>query len=149
MQTLPTSPPFPDRLGRAGIARLLVLLQGAVLVAATIETLVVMSAMGGCALPNLVLTGTAAVLTLLAARGVGRGGRWARRWTIVAEIGVLGLVAIDLLIAAFLGGLELLPMTAVLRIGVPIAVIALLRRPRTPAATTPPDLPLITEGGAA
>lgn len=149
METLSPPPPVPDRLGRAGIARLLVLLQGAVLVAATIETLVVMSAMDPGALPTLVLTAAAAVLTFLAAWGIGRGSRWARRWTIVAEAGVLLLVAADLAIAAFLGGLELVPMTVVLRIGVPIAVITLLRRPRTRPAAALPDRPLLTDGGLA
>jgi hypothetical protein len=157
----PTPPPIPDRLGLLGVARLLVLLQGAVLVATTIESLVVLAAMGPSALPTTVLTGAAAALTLLTAALLGRGGRWARRWTIVAELGVLLFAAVDLVIAAILGGLELLPMPVAMRLVVPAAVIAILlqpsirRRHRIPDSTaeTPGDplttTRLTTEGGRA
>lgn len=155
----PTPPPVPDRLGPLGIAQLCVLLQGAVLVAITIESLVVLAAMGPAALPTTILTGGAAALTLLTAALLGRGGRWTRRWTIVAEAGVLAFTAVDLVIAAILGGLELLPMTVTLRVIVPVAVIAILLRPsirgrrsRDAAAAVPAGpsaAPMTIEGGAA
>lgn len=98
------------------------------LLASTIEATVVMSAMGPGTLPNVVLSGAAGLLTLLAAAGLSRGSRWARRWTVAAELGVLALVAVDVVIGVVLGGPDLPPMTLVMRVAVPIAVIAILRR---------------------
>ena len=126
----PTLSPTPaaGHLGPLGVARLLVLFQGALLLASTIEATVVMSAMGPGTLPNVVLSGAAGLATLLAAAGLSRGSRWARRWTIVAELGVLALVVVDVVVGLVLGGPDLTPMTLVMRVAVPIAVVAILRR---------------------
>jgi len=129
------TPSLPrDRLDQAAIARLLVLFQGAVLVTATAESVLFLTVLGPAAGPGLVLSAGAALLTLVTAWGLGRRNRLARRWTIVAEAGVLALVALGVVVGLVIGGVELTLLGLVLRVGLPIAVIALLRRSDVRAA---------------
>lgn len=129
------TPTLPrDRLDQVAIARLLVLLQGAVLVTATAESVLFLTVIGPSAGPGLALSAGAALLTLLSAWGLGRRSRLARRWTIVAEAGVLLLVALDVVVGLVFGGVELTLLGLVLRVGLPVAVIALLRRREVRAA---------------
>ena len=117
-----------DRLDLIAVCRLLVFLQGAILVASAIETLVFLSFVGPTGIGALILTGLAAGLTLLAAWGLGRRSRTARRWTLVAETGVLLLAVADIGLALFLAGGDVAPTTLVTRIVIPLAVIWILRR---------------------
>ena len=105
----------------------LVLLQGAALALTTIESLVVNIGFGFLLLGNLVLTAAAATATLLAARGIRRRRRWARRLTIVGEWYVLAVGALDLALTVILAQTApgLIPL--VVTIGVPITVLLLLR----------------------
>ena len=134
--------PSRDRLDELAVARLLVLLQGAVLVTATFESAVFLVTVGPAAGAGLVLGGAAALLTLATARSLGRGGRLARRWTFAAECGVLALVLLDLGVGLLVGGSAMTLMGVVLRVFVPLAVLVLLFRPAARAAVARP-------GGAA
>jgi len=126
-----------DDLDTPAIARLLVLLQGALLVTATLESVVFLGVIGPGAGPSVALSAGAALVTLLTAWGLGRRSRLARRWTIVAECGVLALVALDLVVGVVIGGIELTLLGVVLRVGLPVAVLTILLRRDVRAASIP------------
>jgi len=111
-----------------GIVRILLLLQGAIAVMSTLEALVVGAALGAFLGPIILLTAGAAVLTLMAARGVVRRSRRARTTAMWLEATVLVFAVVDLVLALFLArrGLELVPVFT--RIVLPVTVIRLLRR---------------------
>ncbi len=111
-----------------GVVRTLLLVQGGIAVMSTVEAIIAGVALGGLAFPIVLLTAGAAVFTLLAARGVVRRSRRARKTVIWLEGFVLFFAAIDLLLAMALAkrGLELVPTLT--RIVVPIVIIRLLRR---------------------
>lgn len=111
-----------------GIVWSLVLLQGAILVVSTIESLVANAVQGFALIGVSVVTGTAAFLALLSARELRRQKRWARRLTLVAEWFVLTLGTIEVAATQFLdsAGLDIVPfLTGVV---VPIVVLVLLHR---------------------
>ena len=116
-----------QRFGPLGTARLLITLQAAVLITATVEALILGSILGGAQPATLGLTGGSAALALLAAWGLGRRARWARRLTILGESFVLLTAAVDVLLAlALIHGLP--PLMTLISGGlVPLAVLALLR----------------------
>jgi hypothetical protein len=118
-----------DRTGLVGVVHLLVLLQGAVLVASTIEALVFLGFAGPGGTVALGLTAASAVATLLAAAGLARGSRVARRLTLSAEGYVLVVALLELLLSLVLVGTLLVPVAVLARVAIPVAVIALLRRP--------------------
>ncbi len=121
-----------ERFGPLGTARLLITLQAAVLITATVEALILGSLLGGAQPATLGLTGGSAALALLAAWGLGRRARWARRLTIIGESFVLLTATIDAILAlALIHGLPPL-MTLVTGGLVPLAVLALLRSGRRP-----------------
>lgn len=125
---LPTTSP-PTLLDRWATARLLVVVQAALLLAISIEALVATGLVGPTGLGVAVLTGLAAMVTLVTAIGLGRHGRIARRWTIVAEAGVIALGVIDVVVTLLLAG-DVPLMLLVTRLVLPMTVIALLWRPR-------------------
>lgn len=125
----PPSPVTPPTLDRWATARLLVVLQAALLLASAIEALVASGFAGPTALGAAGLTGLAAGVTLLTAVGLGRKGRRARRWTLVAEAGVIAIAIVDVLIAALLVGGDVPLMLVASRVALPLGVIALLWRP--------------------
>ena len=127
-----------DPLDLIGVIRLLVFVQGAILVAGTIEAIVFLSFIGPSGAGAVLLTAAAAMLTLLAAAGIGRHSRKARRWTLLAETGVLVLAGADVVLALFLAGGAVTPATLVLRVALPLSVIVLLRRRDVRAAFAPP-----------
>lgn len=126
----PTSPP-PPPLDRWATARLLVLLQAALLSAIVIESLVASSLLGPTGLTAAALTGLAALVTLATAIGLGQRRRLARRWALVAEAGVIALGVIDVVLALVLAG-DVPLMLLATRVALPLAVIALLWRPSAP-----------------
>ncbi len=126
----PTSPP-PPPLDRWATARLLVLLQAALLSAIVIESLVASSLLGPTGLTAAALTGLAALVTLATAIGLGQRRRLARRWALVAEAGVIALGVIDVVLALVLAG-DMPLMLLATRVALPLAVIALLWRPSAP-----------------
>jgi hypothetical protein len=114
--------------GLLEVARVLLLLQGAVLVATTIEALIWGIAFaGGGGLPFL-LSGTAAAVILIARVRLRADRRWSRRLVYVVEVFTLATFAIDTALAIALTA-AVPPGVAILtRLVLPIAVIALLRR---------------------
>jgi len=115
------------------LARVVVLLQGAILVATTLEALVWAGFFGPTAGPSIVLSGGAAALTLAAAWALGRPAgrlvRLARRWTLIAETGVIAVALIDLGLAFAIAGAPFGLVPALTRLAIPVAVIVLLSRP--------------------
>jgi hypothetical protein len=119
------------------VVRVLVLMQGAILVATTIEAAIFGLAFGPASRPAVLLTAGAAILTLTTARGLGRRRRWARRLTIIAEIGVLagGLLELGLALAFTGAAIGIVPILT--RLVVPIIVIVALREPATRSSFGP------------
>lgn len=117
-----------DPAGPLAVARAIVLVQGAVLVALTIEAAVFAAAFGPGAGAGVVVTALAAVLTLVTAVGLGRGARLAERWTVIAESAVLATGVLDLALALILTGSPVGPVVILTRFVAPLVVIALVRR---------------------
>ena len=118
----------PKPLNLVEVVRVLVLVQGAILVASTLESALFMGFVGPIALPGVIVTGLFAGVTLATAAGLGRRARWARRLTIVAEVGVFlgGLVDLTMALLMTHALLGLVPLLT--RLVAPAAVIVLLRR---------------------
>ena len=110
------------------VARVLLLLQGATLVATTIEALVWGTAFGGSAGPSFLLSAAAAAVILLARVRLRPGRPWSRRLVYAVEGTILATLAIDTGLAlAFTQTLP--PLVALLtRFVLPVSLIALLRR---------------------
>ena len=128
---------------RVDVVRILLLIQGGIAVTSTIEVFLVGAFTGFFIAPLMLLTLTAAIVTLWASRGVRLRSRRARKVTFWAEGTILVFALIDLLLAIFLArrGLALVP--TVTRIVLPIAIMRTLRRPHVkeefgivPAAVT-------------
>lgn len=110
------------------VVHVLVLVQGAILVARTIEAVFFLAFAGMAAVVSLGLTAAAAVLTMVTAGALARGSRRARRWTLVAESAVIAVGVVDLLLVlAMTGGLPG-PVGLLVSLVLPGAVIVLLRR---------------------
>jgi hypothetical protein len=110
------------------VVHLLVLVQGSILVARSIEAVFFLAFSGVAATVSLGLTAVAAVLTLATAAALGRGSRRARGWTLIAESGVLAVGVVDLLLALAMTGEPLGPVALLVGLVLPAAVIVLLRR---------------------
>lgn len=132
--TRPSSPPTSSASGpvtrtdRLAVAHILVLIQGAILVASTLESVVFLAFAGPASRVSLGLTGSAAVLTLAAAAALARGSGRARRWTLAAESGIVVVTLVDLALALLMTGEPLGPVALLAGLVVPVAVIAILRR---------------------
>ena len=124
---VPAAPTRP-RADLLEVAHILVLLQGAILVARTLEAVIFLGFVGLASVVSLGLTASAAVLTLITAAGLARGSRRAARWTLIAETGVVAVGVIDLLLALVMTGEPLGPVGLLAGFALPIAVIVLLRR---------------------
>jgi len=117
------------------VVRALLLLQGAILVATTIESLfwgIVFASTGG----PVVMSATSAVVILIARVRLRADRRWARRLVYAVEGLILLSATIDTAISLALAH-ALLPMVTLLtQIALPISVIVLLRGSRAPRATS-------------
>jgi hypothetical protein len=117
------------------VARALLLLQGAILVATTLESLLwglAFASTGGA----LVMSAGSAVVILVARTRLRPDRTMSRRLVYAVEGLILLTAAIDTAISLVLAH-ALLPMVALLtQIALPISVIALLRRSRTPRAAS-------------
>lgn len=120
----------PDRDGLVEIVRVLVLMQGAMLVASTIQAAFFASNFPQAGRGAVVLTGLATIATFAALWGLGRGAGWARRLTYAGEAFVLAGAIVDELLALGLSGAPLGLVATLTRVVVPVAVIVLLRRSR-------------------
>lgn len=125
--TSPPERPADDSL--IEVARILVLVLGAIAAVSAVEVSVV--GITGIFLvgPNIVLAAAWAVLLLLGARGIGRRSRRARKLAVIAMFGMVLWAALDLALALIVArrGLELVPILT--RIAMPVAVWRILRRP--------------------
>ena len=118
------------------VARVLLLVQGAVLFATTIEALFWSLVFPGAAGAPFLMSAVAAVLVLFASARVRAGRSRTRRMVYVVEIVVLVNVVIDIALAVAITG-HVPPIVALLtRFVLPLSVIALLRQ-STRAAVTP------------
>jgi hypothetical protein len=93
------------------------------------------------------VTAAAAVATLAAAAGLARRSRAARRLTLVCETGILAVAVLEAILSTVLAGVPLVPVAALTRVAVPLAVILLLRRPDSRAAFDRPAMPSATTRG--
>ena len=113
------------------VARALLLLQGAILVATTIESLfwgLAFASTGGAFL----MSAGSAVVILVAGARLRPDRRWSRRLVYAVEGLILLTAVIDSAISLVLAH-ALLPLVALLtQIALPISVIALLRQSRSP-----------------
>ena len=130
------------------VARALLLLQGAILIATTIEALVWAAVFPGASGSPALMSGAAAVVILVGRIRLGVDRRWARRLVYLVEGFVLLTAAIDVAIGLALAH-AFPPMVALLtQVALPIAVIALLRgSARRPRAAATPSIPVL-EGAA-
>lgn len=109
----------------------LVVLQGAMLVLASIESLV-MNAISGFALVGVLgLTVGSATLALRTARGLRERRRWARRVTLIAEWGVLTLGSIEVVATMALAGTPPGLVPVITGIVMPVSVLVLLRKTKS------------------
>lgn len=111
-----------------GVVRVLLLVQGGIAVLSTLEVAIAVFAVGPAVAPLVLLNVLAAILTLVAARGVARRSRRSRRLAISLEWIVLIFAVLDLALALFLAkrSLELVPVLT--RLVLPLAVVRMLRR---------------------
>ena len=110
------------------VVRVLLLVQGAILVATTIEALIWSIAFAGAVGPSFVMSATTA-LTLLVARARLRvDRRWSRRLVYIVEGMLVGTLAIDTALAVAITGTVPPPIALLTRFVLPLSVIALLRR---------------------
>ena len=125
------------------VARALLLLQGAILVATTIESLFWGIAFGSTGLA-LVMSAASATVILVARLRADRA--WARRLVYAVEGLILLTAVVDSAISLALAH-ALLPMVALLtQVALPISVIVLLRRSRRLARTAPVPEGAVLEG---
>ncbi len=118
------------------VARALLLLQGAILVAATIEALIWSAIFPGAG--GSVLTTSASALAILVARARLRADRrWTRRLVYLIEGLSIAAVTVDIVIAIAIAH-ALPPVVALItQLVLPISVLALLRRSARAAHDTP------------
>ena len=123
------------------VARVLLLLQGAVLLATTVEALIWTLVFPGAAGTPFLMSIAAAVLILVASARVRVDRSWTRRIVYGVEMVILVNLVIDLVLAVVVTG-AVPPIVALLtRFVLPLSVIALLRRSaramRAPVAISP------------
>ena len=110
------------------VAQVLLLVQGAILVATTVEALIWTLVFPGAAGTPFLMSGVAAVLVLVASARVRAGRSWTRRIVYGVEMVILVNLVIDLVLAVVVTG-HVPPIVALLsRFVLPLSVIALLRQ---------------------
>jgi hypothetical protein len=110
------------------LARVLLLLQGSILVATTIEAVVWGMAFAGAAATPLVLSLGAAVMILVARARLRADRRWSRRLVYGIEGFTLAFLALDLALAIALTGTPPPAVALLTRFVLPVSVIFLLRQ---------------------
>jgi hypothetical protein len=120
------------------VARVLLLLQGAILVATTLEALIwglIFPGGGGAAL----MSGVSAVVILVARLRLRADRRWSRRLIYLVEGSTVALFAVDMVLAIALTR-ALPPLVALItQLVLPISVVTLLRRSARATAPIPPE----------
>ena len=129
------------------VARALLLLQGSILVATTIESLFwgfVFPGAGGA----LMMSGASALVILVARARLRADRRWARRVVYAVEVLMLVAIAVDIVLALALTH-ALPPVVALLtQLVLPTSVVAILRRSARGAGAPPISSTVTVTGGA-
>lgn len=110
------------------VAKVLLLLQGAILVATTIESLIWSIAFPGAAAAPFILSAGAAVAILLARARLRADSRWTRRLVYGVEGFTLAFLALDLALAIALTGTPPPAMALLTRFVLPVSVIYVVRQ---------------------
>jgi hypothetical protein len=118
------------------LARVLLLLQGSILIATTIEAVVWGMAFAGAAGVPLLLSGGAAAVILAARARLRADRRWSRRVVYGVEGFTLAFLALDLALAIAVTGTPPPAVALLTRFALPLSVIYLVRQ--TAHATTAP-----------
>ena len=134
--------------GLLDVARALLLFQGAILIATTIEALVWAVLFPGANGSPALMSGVSAAVILVGRARLGAERRWARRLIYFVEGLILLTAAVNVAIGLVLAH-ALPPIVALLsQVVLPISAIALLRRAaRVPRAAALPAIPVL-EGAA-
>jgi len=128
------------------LARVLLLLQGSILIATTIEAAVWGMAFAGAAATPLLLSLGAAVVILVARARLRADRRWTRRLVYGVEGFTLAFLALDLALAIALTGTPPPAVALLTRFVLPVSVIFLLRRSARGAAAAIPRGTALVEG---
>jgi len=126
------------------LARVLLLLQGSIFVATTIESLIWGIAFAGAAAAPLLLSGWAAAAILVARARLRADRRWTRRLVYGVEGFTLAFFALDLALAIALTGTPPPAVAVLTRFVLPVSVIFLVRQ--TARATAPVARGFAVEG---
>ena len=110
------------------VARVLLLLQGSILVATTIEAVLWGMAFAGAAAAPFVLSAAAAVVILVARARIRGDRRWTRRLVYGVEGFTLAFFALDLVLAIALTGTPPPAVALLTRFALPVSVIFVLRQ---------------------
>ena len=110
------------------VARVLLLLQGAVLVATTIEALIWGVIFAGAAGLPAMMSGTAAAIALVARARLRADRSWTRRLVYGVEGFTLATLAIDTALAIAITGAYPPPVALLTRLVLPLSLVLLLRR---------------------
>jgi uncharacterized membrane-anchored protein len=108
------------------VVRVLLLLQGAILVANTIEAGLFAVAFSAGVVPSVLATAVAAVAIFIGRARLGRGGRRSLRAIYIVEGVIIVMLALDLTLALVLTHQTVPAMAVLTRFALPVAVIALL-----------------------
>ena len=114
------------------LARVLLLLQGSILVATTIESGIWSMAFPGAAAVPFILSGGAATVILVARARLRPDRRWMRRLVYGIEGFTLAFLALDLALAIALTGTPPPAVALLTRFVLPVSVIFLLRQSARP-----------------
>jgi hypothetical protein len=110
------------------LARVLLLLQGSILVATTIESVIWSMAFPGAAAVPFILSGGAAAVILFARARLRSDRRWTRRLVYGVEGFTLAFLAFDLALAIALTGTPPPAVALLTRFVLPVSVIYLVRQ---------------------
>jgi hypothetical protein len=110
------------------VVRVLLLLQGAILVANTIEAGLFAVAFSAGVAPSVLATAVAAVAIFIGRARLGGGGRRSLRAVYIVEGVIIVMLALDLVLALVLTHQTVPPMAVLTRFALPVAVIAILGR---------------------
>jgi len=120
--------------GLVDVAAVLVGMQAAIAVVSALEALAAATFLGGAATGPVALSAGVAIGLATIAMGLGRRAHWARRATLVVEVAVLAVALLNIVALPLLTGGHAALVSILTHIALPIAVIALLRRPPVRAA---------------
>ena len=128
------------------VARVLLLLQGSILVATTIESVIWGMAFAGAAAAPFLLSAAAAVVILVARSRLRGDRRGTRKLVYGVEGFTLAFFALDLVLAIALTGTPPPAVAVLTRFVLPLSVIFLLRQ--STRATVVPRSPTAVEGAS-